>query len=251
VSADGTVSSTAYLFADTTLRSLNTELDGLISGASASGDSGASGAVAYLSQLGVSLTSSNDLELSDSTALSSALSSDPGAVQSFFQSSFSASNSALTLVTNDTTSSLSFTLDVTADAGGVTGATVNGQSGLFTVSGDQLVGVTGTAYAGLTFAIDATSDTSIGVNIKQGLADSLVSLASQFGGASTGLLEKQISSLTTLDTSLTAQATKITDAASAYETTLINKYSTMETEISAAQIVQEEINAVLNGTAGN
>jgi flagellar hook-associated protein 2 len=251
VSADGTVSSTAYLFADTTLRSLNTELDGLISGASASGDTGASSAVAYLSQLGVSLTSSNDLELSDSTALSTALSSDPGAVQSFFQSSFSTSNSALSLVTNDTTSSLNFTLDVTADSGGVTGATVNGQSGLFTVSGDQLVGVTGTAYAGLTFAIDATSDTSIDVNLKQGLADSLVSLASQFGDTSTGLLEKQISSLTTLDTSLTAQATKITDAANAYETTLINKYSTMETEISAAKIVQEEINAVLNGTAGN
>ena len=152
-------------------------------------------------------------------------------MQSFFQSSFSTSNSALSLVTNDTISSLNFTLDVTADFGGVTGATVNGQSGLFTVSGDQLVGATGTAYAGLTFAIDATSDTSIDVNLKQGLADSLVSLASQFGDTSTGLLEKQISSLTTLDTSLTAQATKITDLANANETTLINKYSTMETEI--------------------
>lgn len=251
VGSDGTVSSTAYLFADTTLRSLNSELGSLLTGASASADSTSSSAVSYLSQLGISFTSSNDLELSDSTTLSDALAADPSALQSFFQSSYTTSNSSLLLMQNDSTNSLSFTLDITADSSGITSATVGGQSGLFTVSGDQLVGVAGTAYAGLTFAISATSDQSIDVDLKQGFADSIVSLASQYGDTSTGALEQQITNLTTLDTSLSAQATQIENNTSSYETTLINKYAAMETEISNAKIVQEEIDAVLNGTSSS
>jgi flagellar hook-associated protein 2 len=249
---DGTVSSTAYLFADTTIRSLTSELDTLISGASASGSAGgASDAISYLSQLGITLDSSNDLELSDPTALSDALSANPDALQSFFQTSYSTSNSALTLMDNTSTVSQSFTLDIAADSSGVTGVTVDGQSGLFTVSGDEIIGAAGTAYAGLTFAISATSDQSISVNLQQGFADSVVSLASQYGDSSTGLLENQISSLTSVDTDLANQAATIESNASSYETTLISKYATMETEISAAQILQKEIDAVLNGSSSS
>jgi len=247
VGSDGTVSSSAYLFADTTLRSLNNELDSLITGPTASSNSSSSRAISYLSQLGVTLNSSNDLELSDSTALSNAVSSNASALQSFFQSSFTTSNSKLLLMKNETTSSLSFTLDITADSSGITGATVNGQSGLFTVSGNELIGVKGTAYAGLTFAINATADTSVNIQLKQGLADSLVSLAGRYGNTASGLLEERISSLTDQDSSLSSQSSKIRSDASTYETTLINKYATMETEISAAQTVQKLINAVLNG----
>lgn len=247
VGSDGTVSSSAYLFADTTLRSLNNELDGLITGASASGSSSSSSAISYLSQLGVTLNSSNDLELSDSSALSNAVSSNASALQSFFQSSFTTSNSKLLLMKNESTSSLSFTLDITADSSGITGATVNGQGGLFTVSGNELIGVKGTAYAGLTFAINATADTSVTIQLKQGLADSLVSLANRYGDTASGLLEERISSLTDQDTSLSSQSSKIRSDASTYETTLINKYATMETEISAAQTAQKLINAILNG----
>jgi flagellar hook-associated protein 2 len=246
VDSTGSVSSTSYLFADTTLRALNDELNSLITGSSATADSSSSSAITYLSQLGITLDSSNELVLSDSTALSDALSTNASAVQSFFQSSYSTSNKSLLLMSNESTSSLSFTLDITADSSGLTGVTVNGQSGLFTVSGNELIGATGTAYAGLTFAISATSDTSVTVSLKQGLADSLVSLANEYGDTSTGLLEKQISSLTTLDTTLSARSAQIRSDASTYETSLINKYATMETEISAAKIVQQEIEAVLN-----
>jgi flagellar hook-associated protein 2 len=251
VGSDGTVASTAYLFADTTLRTLNAELNDLITGASPSSDSSSSGAIEYLSQLGVSLTSSNDLQLSDSSALSTALASNSAALQAFFQSSYTTSNSDLQLINNDSTSSLSFTLDITADSSGITGATVNGQSGLFTVSGDELIGATGSVYAGLTFAIDATADQSISVSLKQGLADSLVSLASQYGDTSSGLLQQQISSLTDTDNALSAQASDMQTSISSYETTLVNKYATMETEISSAKVVQELLDSILNGTSGN
>ncbi|MDR3511966.1 MAG: flagellar filament capping protein FliD [Caulobacteraceae bacterium] len=251
VGSDGTVSSTAYLFADTTLRSLTSELNSLITGASGSSDSSSSSSISYLSQLGLSLTSSNDLELSGSSVLSTALASNSTALQDFFQSSFTTSDSSLRLISNESTNSLSFTLDITADSSGITGVTVNGQSGLFTVSGNELIGATGTAYAGLTFAINTTSDRSISVNLKQGLADSIVSLANQYADTSSGILQKQISSLTSTDTSLSAQSSTIRTNASSYETTLINKYATMETEISSAKTVQELLNTILNGTSGN
>ena len=247
--SDGTVSSTAYLFADTTIRSLTDELDSLISGTS--GSSSGSDAISYLSQLGITMDSSNDLELTDSTALTDALSTNSSALQDFFQSSFTTSDSSLQLIDNTSTVSQSFTLDIAADSTGITGVTVNGQSGLFTVSGDEIVGAAGTAYAGLTFAISATSDKSITVNMQQGFADSIVSLASQYADTSTGLLETQISSLTSQDTDLASQVATIESNASSYETTLISKYATMETEISAAQILQQEIEAVLNGSSSS
>lgn len=247
VGSDGTVPSTAYLFADSTLRSLNTELNSLLTGSNGSGSG--SSALSYLSQLGVSFDSSNDLEV-DSTTLSTALTSS-SALQSFFQSTYSSSNSSLVLISNASTNSMAFTLDVTADSSGVTGATVNGQSGLFTVSGNELIGVSGTAYAGLTLAIDATANTSISVSLAQGFADSVVNLAKQYGDTSTGVLEEQISSLTTTDTSLSAQASTIRTYASTYETSLINKYAKMETEISSAKIVQQEIEALLNGSSSS
>ncbi|MGA0601201.1 flagellar filament capping protein FliD [Caulobacter sp. KR2-114] len=242
VGSDGAVASTAYLFADSTLRALNTALGGLLTGGS-----GASGAtIGHLSQLGVTFDGSNDLQLSDPAALADALSSNAAAVQGFFQSSYTTSNSALRLIGNSGTGSLSFTLDITADANGVTGATVNGQSGLFTVSGNELIGAAGTPYAGLTLAINASADTSISVTLNQGLADSLVNLARQFGDTSGGLIQTQISGLTATDSTLSARSSSIRSDADAYQTQLINKYAKMETEISAAQIVQQEIQAVLN-----
>jgi flagellar hook-associated protein 2 len=251
VGADGTVASTAYLFADSTLRSLTAGLDGLVSGALGSADPSSSGAISYLSQLGITLDSSNDLQLTDSAALATALSSNGSALQGFFQSSYTTSDSSLLLMQNDSTNSLSFTLDVTANAGGVTGATVNGVGGLFTVSGDQLIGASGTPYAGLTFAITANSDVSIDVNLKQGLADSVAALASQYADPSKGRLQQEISSLTTVDTSLSAQAANIESTASSYQSNLITKYANMETEISSAKIVQQEIEAVLNGNSSS
>jgi len=245
VSASGTVASTSVLFGDSTLRALNTQMQALITGTSATSTS--SGSVSYLSQLGITFNSTNDLELSDPTALATAISSNPTALQSFFQTSYTTSNSHLLLLHNTSTVSQSFTLDIQADSTGVTGATVNGQSGLFTVSGNELVGVAGTAYAGLTFAITATANTSVTVGIQQGFADNVVNLGSQYGDTSTGLIASEVSGLTSTDTTLSARSALLRTQASAYEQTLITKYATMETQISQAKITQSEILAVLNG----
>ncbi len=245
--SDGVVSSTAYLFGDPTLASLNTQLDDIITGQVGS----ASSAIDYLAQLGITMDSSNDLELSDPTALSDAVTDDPTALQSFFQTSFSSSSDALSLISNSSEVSQTFTLNVTADSSGISAVTANGQSGQFTVSGSELIGVAGTAYAGLTLAVNATSNQSFSVSISQGFADSIVSLASQFGDTASGSLETAISGLTTEDTSLSSQAATIQSQASSYETSLINQYATMETEISSATVMQEELNAILNSNSSS
>jgi flagellar hook-associated protein 2 len=246
VSSTGAVASTAYLFGDSTLRAMNTQLQALITGTSAT-SGGSSGSLSYLSQLGITFNSTNDLEVSDPTALATAVSSNPQALQNFFQTSYTTSNPHLLLLNNTSTVSQNFTLDIQANASGITGATVNGVSGLFTVSGDQLIGATGTPYAGLTFAITATANTSVNVGIQQGFADSMVGLANQYGNTSSGLIATEVSGLTTQDTAMSAQSALMRTQASAYETTLINKYATMETQISQAKITQSEILAVLNG----
>jgi flagellar hook-associated protein 2 len=239
---NGVVSSTAYLFGDPTLGTMTTQLNDIITGQVGSGSS----AIAYLADLGITLDSTNDLELSDPAALSNAVTNDPTAVQSFFQSSFSSSSDNLAVITNTSDISQSFALDITADSNGISGVTVNGQSGLFTVSGDELIGASGTAYAGLTFAVFATSDQTINVSLTQGFADSLVNLGTQFGNQATGALETAISGLTGEDTTLSSQAATIQTNASNYETSLIDQYANMETEIASASVLQEELNAILN-----
>jgi flagellar hook-associated protein 2 len=79
----------------------------------------------------------------------------------------------------------------------------------------------------------------------------MIGLANQYGNTSTGLIATEVSGLTTLDTSLSAQSALMRTQANAYETQLINKYATMETQISAAQTTQQEILAVLNGGTNN
>ncbi|MBQ1544106.1 MAG: flagellar filament capping protein FliD [Caulobacteraceae bacterium] len=248
VNADGSVPSTSVLFADTLLRNLGGLMSGALTGASGS----ASGAIGRLSDLGVTFDSNNKLTVSDETALDNALLSDTASVQSFFETSFTTSNSALKLLQNTSTSSLSFTMDVAVDASGaITGVTVGGQSGLFTVSGARIVGAPNTPYAGLSFALVASASTSIAVNLRQGFANQMANLATQFGDANTGLVQSQINNLGSLDKDLSSQSSDIRTAADAYRTQLIDKYSKMETEVQASKLLQQQIQAILGASTSS
>lgn len=248
VAGDGTVDSSETLFADSLLRSVSQEVGTLISTPSAS----ATGGYSTLADLGVTIDSSNDLQLSNETTLDNALLGNLSQVASMFQTTFTPSDPSLKLLQNTSQSTFNFKLDVTANADGtITGASVNGDTNAFTVSGNRIVGVAGSIYDGLSFALVTTGDSSIQVNIQPGLANQLTNFASQFGDTSTGLIEQQINALTTQDTAWSAQSDQIRSDASDYQTTLINKYSNMEQEVSAAQLVQEQIKAILNGASSN
>ncbi|WP_374569815.1 flagellar filament capping protein FliD [Phenylobacterium sp.] len=249
VNDDGTVPDDAVLFADTLLRSLTQTLSSILTG---SADSASSDDYNDLTDLGITFNSSNELELSDENKLDSALLSNFSDLESFFETSFETSNSKLKLLKNDTTRSYDFTLDVTASSDGtITGVTVNGVSGLFTISGSRIVGAEGSIYEGLSFALTATADTSIDVKISQGFANEITTLMSSYSDTSSGLIQTQINNLTDLDTQLQSQSDQIRSDAEDYRTKLIQKYANMETEVSAAKLLQQQIEAILNASTSN
>jgi len=248
VGANGAVDSSEALFADSLLRSVSQQVGSLVSTPSAT----ATGAYKTLADLGVTIDENNDLQLTDENALDNALLSNLSQVASMFQSTFTPSDPSLKLLQNTSLSGYDFTLDVTAGADGtITGASVNGDANAFTVSGNRLVGAAGTIYAGLSFALVASGDTSIHVNITPGLANQVANFATEFADPSSGLIEQQIDALNDQDTAWSTQSAQIRSDADDYQTSLINKYSNMEQEVSAAQLVQQQIKAILAGASSN
>lgn len=244
VAADGTVDEDAVLFADSLLRGVTKQLSSIIGGEAGSADD-----VTNLTALGISLNADNQLELSDETTLDNLLLSDLDSLRGFFESQFTTSDSALKLLKNTTTASLDFTLDVTVTDGAISEVTVDGQSGLFTVSGSRIVGVSGTIYEGLSFALVADESVSIDVKLTQGFADLITTQLDAYANASTGLLQGEIERLSEANTTLSDKSTKIRDDAETYRTRLIAKYSAMEQELYAAQILQEQIKSILGSSS--
>jgi flagellar hook-associated protein 2 len=245
VSADGTVADDAVLFADSILRGVTKQLSGVVGQSVASADD----TVSSLAALGVTLNADNQLELSDETTLDNLLLENLDSLQSFFESQFATSDSALKLLKNDTSASLSFTMDVTVTDGAIADVTVGGQSGLFTISGNRIVGASGTIYAGLSFALVATESTSIDVSIQQGFADLVTTLLDDYADSSTGVIQQQIQSLNDASTALSDKSDKIRDDAETYRTKLVQKYSAMEQELYAAQVLQQQIKAILGSSS--
>src|ERR1700740_1499487 len=103
---------------------------------------------------------------------------------------------------NTTSTAFNFPLTITANADGtLTGASVNGDSSMFTVSGNLITGKTGTPYAGLSFAYHTTSaSTTVQVALQPGLANQINSFASMYADSSTGLIQNQITVLSNQDT---------------------------------------------------
>ncbi len=247
VGADGAVADDAVLFADSILRSVTKQLSSLLGGDVASSDD----VVGSLADMGIELNSSNELELSDETTLDNLLLSHLDSLESFFESSFTTSDSALKLLKNDTTASLDFTMDVTVTDGAISDVTVGGKSGLFTISGSLITGAEGTIYEGLSFALVASESTSIDVTLSQGFADMISSLLDSYTDSSTGVIAQQITSLETADTAYTTKADKIRDDAETYRTKLVAKYAAMETELYAAQVLQQQIEAILGSSSND
>jgi flagellar hook-associated protein 2 len=243
VGSDGTASSSAVLFADSLLRGASQSLSSIIAGDSAS----ATGSLSNLADIGITLDSDNKLELSDETTLDNSLLTQLSSVASLFQTQFTTSDSALHVLQNTSSASLDFTLDVVgADDGTLSSVSVNGDNSLFTVSGNRIVGATGSIYEGLSFALVTTGSESISVSIRPGFANLITAFADQYGDTTSGLIQQQISSLNTQDTAYTSEADKIRTDADTYKTKLVAKYATMEQEVSAAQLVQKQIQAILD-----
>jgi flagellar hook-associated protein 2 len=246
VSSSGGASDDAVLFADSLLRSLDQSLKTLINGASAS----ASGDITRLSDIGITWTSDNLLEISDETTLNDAILSNAKALESFFETDFTSSDTGLKLLRNNTSKSLDFTLSITTDdSGAITGVSVDGDDAAFTVSGSRLVGVTGTAYEGITFILAPATTTDISVSIQQGFANLLTQAMASYDTSTTSLIQQRIDSIETVNEDLTTRSDKIRTDADAYREKLVTKYANMEAELTQAKLLQAQIAAILGNTS--
>ena len=233
--SDGTASSSAVLFGDSTMRDIMTRVQAVL-GTSVGG--------LTMSDLGLSFNEKNELEL-DTSTLSSVLTSNLSGVTTLLSAQTTTSTSQLSVV-NTGTSPQSFTLDVTVDSSGaLTAASVGGDSSLFTVSGTSIIGNSGTIYVGMAFTYSGSTSQSITVTSTSGLATQLYQIA-KTSSATTGSLQTLITNLQSRDTELQTQVNDIDSAAATFKAQLQTQYAKYQAAIESANNTLTYLKALLN-----
>jgi flagellar hook-associated protein 2 len=238
--SDGTASSSAVLFGDSTMQDIMEQLQTVLSG-SVDG--------LTMANLGLSFNDNNELQL-DTGTLATELSNNLSGVTSLLSAQTTTSSSQLNVVDTGT-SPQSFTLDVTTDANGdLTGASVNGDSSLFTISGDSIVGNAGTAYAGMAFTYTGSTSQSITVTSTSGLASQIYQIAND-ASESTGSLQTLMNNLTQNDTDLQSEVDDIDADAQTYQTQLESEYANYQATIQSSNNTLQYLSALLNASSSS
>ena len=238
--SDGTASSSAVLFGDGTMRDITTRLEATLTGTVGG---------LTMSDLGLSFNEKNELVL-DSGTLSAILTSNLSGVTKFLSAQTTTSSGQLTVV-NTGTSPQSFTLDLAVDSSGtLTGASVGGDSSLFTVSGTSIIGNAGTAYAGMAFTYSGSTSQSITVTSTSGIAAQIYQIANTYS-KSTGSLQTLITDLQSRDGTMQQKVDDIDSAAAAFKAQLQSQYAKYQAAIQSANNTLNYLKALLNAGSNN
>lgn len=237
---DGTASSTAVLFGDGTMRNIMDALQNAL-------NSTVGGLT--MADLGLSFNENNELELNTST-LSEILTTNLSGVTKLLSAQTTTSSSQLSVV-NTGTSPQSFTLDLVADSdGNLTSASVGGDSSLFTVSGNTIIGASGSIYAGMAFIYSGSTSQSITVTSTSGIAAQLYQVAKDYS-SSTGALQTLITNLTTRDDELQQKVDDINSAAATLQSRLEAQYAKYQAAIESANSTLTYLKALLNSSSSD
>ena len=238
--SDGTASSTAVLFGDSTMRDVMDKIQSVLT----TSDRGLT-----MADIGLSFNEKNELQL-DTGTLATALSTNLSGVTKLLSAQTTTSSSQLS-VANTGTSPQSFTLDVAVDSSGnLTSASVGGDSSLFSISGNTIIGNSGTAYAGMAFVYSGTTSQSISVTSTSGLATQLYQITNDASGSSGGL-QTMIDSLTTQDTTMQTKVNDIDSAAATFKSQLEAQYAKYQAAIASADNTLTYLKALLNASSKN
>ncbi|MGJ4886468.1 flagellar filament capping protein FliD [Bradyrhizobium sp. SZCCHNS3052] len=238
--SDGTASSSSVLFGDGTMRDIMNSLQAVL-GTSVGG--------LTMADLGLSFNEKNELEL-DTSTLSTILSTNLSGVTTLLSAQTKTSSSQLSVV-NTGSSPQSFTLDLTVDSSGnLSAASVGGDSSLFTVSSNTIVGNSGTIYAGMAFTYAGSTSQSITVTSTQGLATQIYQIA-KTASSSTGSLQTLIDNLTSQDDTMQAKVDDIKSSASTFQTQLTAQYAKYQAAIESANNTLTYLKALLNASSSN
>lgn len=241
--SDGTASDSATLWADNILRSISTNLQSIMS---SSVDDSTGG----LAQLGITFDADNNLVL-DTDTLDEVLLDDFDAIQSLFSMHMTASTGDLTLV-RAPNSSLDFTLDVIVDASGnLTGASVGGDSSLFTISGSVIKGATGTIYEGLSLLYTGETSKSIDVTLSQGLADQMYYAVDAVANEDDGSITAAVESLQNSNDDLDNKISSLEETISNYSDSLYTLYGNIAAKLAEADTTVTLLKALLSADSNN
>ncbi|WP_298377480.1 flagellar filament capping protein FliD [Azospirillum sp.] len=237
VSSDGTKSEDATLFADSLLQQITKSVYEGLNTSITTDD----GELLSLSSLGITFDSSNNLELDEDT-LNTFLTDDIEQVKQLLGLNMTASSSSLSLLRyNSSMTSASFTLDIdVASDGSLNSATVNGDSSLFTVSGNRIVGAAGSIYDGVVMVYNGGSG-SVDVDFSQGLADRLYSSIDNYADEYDGDLATIIDDLEADDVDLESRSDDIKTKAETYRTTLTAYYARLEAAAETAALLLQQL----------
>lgn len=242
IDSDGTVDTGAVLFGDSTMRNTMTQIEQAMN----STIGGMS-----LNDLGLSFNDTNDLVL-DTSALATSLANNLSGVMSLLTSKTTTSSSTLSVVNTSSSPPSSFVLDVGVDSSGnLTSATVGGDSSMFTVSGNTIIGNAGTAYSGMAFTYTGSTSASITVNSTIGIAAQINSIAQNASNSSTGTIENEITNLQSEDTDMQSQIDDINDRAATYRAMLVTQYAQYQSAISTADSTLDYLSALLNSSSSS
>ncbi|QPF83135.1 flagellar filament capping protein FliD [Bradyrhizobium genosp. L] len=238
--SDGTASSSAVLFGDSTMRDIMTQLQQVLSGSVGS---------MTMADLGLSFNENNELQL-DTGTLSTVLTQNLAGVTKLLAAQTTTSSSQLNVV-NTGTSPQSFTLDLTVGSDGtLTGASIGGDSSGFSIVGDSIIGNSGTAYAGMAFTYTGSTSQSITVTSTSGLASQLYQIAHTTSGTS-GQLQTMITNLQSRDTDLSSQVSDIQSNAATFKAQLQLQYANYQAAIESANNTLGYLKALLNAASSN
>jgi flagellar hook-associated protein 2 len=240
--SDGSASSNAVLFGDSTISQINSSITNALN-YSIGGTS--------LATVGLSFDSNNKLTV-NSTTLANAISNNLSDVQSLFGYTFNSSSSDLRILDRGSNAPASYTLNISADSSGnVSGVSVDGDDTLFSVDGSTITGVAGSAFDGYTFVYTGSGNQTVTVNQTSGIADQIYNASDAASNSTDGSLQTLQTSLTSEDTDYNTQISNIETRAQTYKDSITSSYAQIQASISTASSNLSYLSALVSQSSSS
>lgn len=234
---DGGVSEDSALYSDTLLRNINEQVyDALNGTVSHDGET-----LSMSSLLGITFDDDNLLTVDEDT-LNTALTDNLDAVKALLGLTMTSNSTQMQLLRYNTDAdSLSFTLDIdVASDGTLNSAAVGGDSSLFTVSGNRIVGATGSIYEGLVLVYTGSSG-SVDVDLKQGVMDQLYGTLDAAADDTDSDIADALSDIDSQNYTLETRSTNIKEQAETYRSNLTAYYARLEAAAETANLLLQQL----------
>lgn len=247
VSDQGAVAAGAVLFGDRTLRSVAQMLGDSVGGATPGIPAGA---LSTLRDIGISLEAGGTLKI-DEAVLDARLSGKLPELRRVFEFTAITSSGDLSVYTRtNALADRSFTVVVSDPNGdGVPdAATFDGVAA--EIAGGTIRGADGTPYAGLKLIWAGRGDASIDVTVSQGVADRLYNALDDALDLFDGPIQQAIDSLGAANAGFAKQIEQIDGRAAAARDRLLARFSAMESALSVANTMLDQIRAQIDAFNG-